>query len=183
MITSQAIRNYSRTAESRAKDGKVRELPHRKYYDRIAKQSKKLSQLIVSSWGDDDNAKKIREIFLNFINTDPQGEAYAKMRQLLTGKSGLFGKVFEEEEIDDYLIQVDWSAFEGSIGESKQPSEDQKPPYFILTLPYPPKPHDFNLDMQDEALQSWLNEEVHINIPGEVTNPFPPVPYLPQTTT
>lgn len=105
-----------------------------------------------------------------------------KIEDLLTGKTDLFGMIFEPEEIKDYLIQIDWSSFEGSVVDNPQPTIEQKPPYFIINLPYPPRPDNFNLNMQDEDLQAWLDEEVNVNSPEEVTNPFPPIPYLPQTT-
>ena len=177
MTTYQNIGIYEANEDNKKK------LPHKRYYERIVKQSKKISQLIIRSWQDDKEAKIIRKIFLNFNNTDSDGEAYEKMKELLTGgRLDLCGKVFEEEEFEYYLIRIDWDSFKGSLTDNHQPSKHQKPPYFVLTLPYPPRPNDFNLNMQDKALQSWLNEEVDIDSEEEVTNPFPPVPYLPQTT-
>jgi hypothetical protein len=175
--TPESIINFANLAEVS---------PQHKALDphRAVKQSKKLSQLIAISWGDDQKAGEIRKIFLNFYNTSlgKQDEAYQEMKNLLSGqKPELFEKIFDEDEIEDYFIQITWDSFEGSVTDMPQAIMKQQPPFFILTLPYPPKPSDFNY--QNENLQKWLKELVNVDDSSQkVTNPFPPIPYVPQTT-
>lgn len=184
MVTSKDIA-HSFLIEANVKEGKE----YRKYYQRVVKQSKKLSQIIVRSWHDDEKAQKIRKIFLDFHKVDTKNhQAYHEMEKLLTGKITELGEVcsepvFDETEIDNYLIKIDWDAFEGSVVDNFQPGTNQKPPYFVLTVPYPPRPDKFNIDMNDESLQKWLKDKVEINnLEETVNNPFPPIPYLPQST-
>lgn len=207
MITSQSIKqlhsfvvstdtdtNKVKAKASRASDSDGVKTTHN-YYNRIVKQCKKLAQIVAISWleHEHENALQIRRIFLHFKNNDFQRQSptYTDMVDLLTGKKGdllepwfpnnSFGAVFDQEEIDYFLIQVKWDTFEGSLQEIPQPSLEQKGPFFIMTLPYPPKPSAENVNL-DDVPREWLTSKVDVNNPNEiVSDPFPPVPYLPTT--
>ncbi len=167
------------------------------YYNRLLKQCKKLAQLVAISWLEHEKkeAEQIRRIFLDFKNNDfeRQSQTYINMVKLLTGQrkdllepwfpGHSFGAIFDQEEINYFLIQVKWDTFEGSLQEIPQPSVKQEGPYFIMTLPYPPKPSAENINL-NHVLRAWLTSKVDVNKPQEtVSDPFPPVPYLPTTCT
>jgi hypothetical protein len=167
------------------------------YYNRLLKQCKKLAQLVAISWLEHENeeAEQIRRIFLDFKNNDfeRQSQTYINMVKLLTGQrkdllepwfpDHSFGAIFDQEEIKYFLIQVKWDTFEGSLQEIPQPSVKQEGPYFIMTLPYPPKPSAENINL-NHVPRAWLTSKVDVNNPQEtVSDPFPPVPYLPTTCT
>jgi hypothetical protein len=145
---------------------------------KFVKQSKLLSQLLTKSWYDDQKGQAIRAIILN------KDQNERDFTDLLSGKkSELFGKIFDDEEIKLYSFVINWDVFEGSMTENHQAMIQQKPPYFTLNLPYPPKPSDSNLDLDNEDFKKWLNSTVDINDDNvQVTDPFPPIPYLPLTT-
>ncbi|NCR17603.1 MAG: hypothetical protein GPJ22_09885 [Microcystis aeruginosa LL13-03] len=156
-----------------------------------------MAQLVAISWLEHEKkeAEQIRRIFLDFKNNDFEGQSqtYINMVKLLTGqrkdllepwfpRDG-FGAIFDQEEINYFLIQVKWDTFEGSLQEIPQPSVKQEGPYFIMTLPYPPKPSAENINL-NHVLRAWLTSKVDVNKPQEtVSDPFPPVPYLPTTCT
>ncbi|NCT53034.1 MAG: hypothetical protein GPJ04_17995 [Microcystis aeruginosa G13-03] len=120
-----------------------------------------MAQLVAISWLEHEKkeAEQIRRIFLDFKNND-----------------------FERQS-QYFLIQVKWDTFEGSLQEIPQPSVKQEGPYFIMTLPYPPKPSAENINL-NHVLRAWLTSKVDVNKPQEtVSDPFPPVPYLPTTCT
>lgn len=184
MITPQTITFLSKTKEV---------LPSHMSLsaERIIKQSKKLSQLIAISWGNDARAREIREIFLNFSNTEAgeSNPAYQEFLDLLTGeKCGsngepLFGKIFDKDnEIEYYTFEIAWDAFEGVMTEHPQPISNQRPPFFHIILPYPPKPSEVNLQYDNQEFQQWLNTPVDVDGDEEVDNPFPPIPYIPLST-
>lgn len=201
MITSQSIKqlhsfvvstNTEKASLASDSDG-VKTTQN--YYNRIVKQCKKLSQLVAISWLEHENARQIRRIFLDFKNNDfeRQSTTYIHRVDLLTGKKGdllepwfpnnSFGSIFDPKEINYFLIQVNWDTFEGSLREMTQPSVEQEGPFFIMTLPYPPKPSAENVNLDDVPL-AWLTSKVDVNNPNEtVSDPFPPVPYLPTTCT
>jgi hypothetical protein len=156
-----------------------------------------LAQLVAISWLEHENkeAEQIRRIFLDFKNNDfeRQSQTYINMVKLLTGQrkdllepwfpDHSFGAIFDQEEINYFLIQVKWDTFEGSLQEIPQPSVKQEGPYFIMTLPYPPKPSAENINL-NRVPRAWLTSKVDVNNPQEtVSDPFPPVPYLPTTCT
>ncbi|MDB9423347.1 hypothetical protein PN437_00055 [Microcystis aeruginosa CS-564/01] len=154
---------------------------------------KKLAQLVAISWLEHEKDRQIRRIFLDFKNNDfeRQSPTYIDMVDLLTGKKGdllepwfpdnSFGAIFDPTEINYFLIQVKWDTFEGSLQEITQPSVEQERPFFIMTLPYPPKPSAENVNL-DDVPRTWLTSKVDVNNPNEtVRDPFLPVPYLPTT--
>ncbi|MCA2712014.1 MAG: hypothetical protein IM473_12040 [Microcystis sp. M015S2] len=199
MITSQSLKQLhsfvvstDTNKASRASDSDGVKTTQN-YYNRIVKQCKKLAQLVAISWLEHENSEQIRWIFLHFKNNDfqRQSQTYIDMVDLLTGKKGdllepwfpdkSFGAIFDQEEIDYFLLQVKWDTFEGSLQEIPQPSLEQKGPFFIMTLPYPPKPSAENVNLNDVP-RAWLTSKVDVNNPNEiVSDPFPPVPYLPTT--
>jgi hypothetical protein len=204
MITSQSLKQLhsfvvstdtnkaSKAKASRASDSDGVKTTHN-YYNRIVKQCKKLSQLVAISWLEHENAQQIRRIFLDFKSNDfeRRSQTYIDMVDLLTGKKGdllepwfpdnSFGAIFDPTEINYFLIQVKWDTFEGSLQEITQPSVEQEGPFFIMTLPYPPKPSAENVNL-DDVPRAWLTSKVDVNNPQEtVSDPFPPVPYLPTT--
>jgi len=154
---------------------------------------KKLAQLVAISWLEHEKARQIRRIFLHFKNNDFQRQSptYIDMVDLLTGKKGdllepwfpdnSFGAIFDPTEINYFLIQVKWDTFEGSLQEITQPSVEQEGLFFIMTLPYPPKPSAENVNL-DDVPRPWLTSKVDVNNPNEIVRDlFPPVPYLPTT--
>ncbi|CCI01395.1 hypothetical protein [Microcystis aeruginosa] len=201
MITSQTIKqlnSFVATSNSRNALGSDSDgvKTTQSYYNRIIKQCKKLAQLVAISWLEHEKAREIRQIFLDFKSNDfeRRSQTYIDMVDLLTGKKGdllepwfpndSFGATFDQEEIDYYLIQVKWDTFEGSLQEIPQPSVEQEGPYFIMVLPYPPKPSAENIDLDNppEELEKWLKSPVNMSDPNQViTDPFPPDPYLPTT--
>jgi len=134
MITSQSIKQLNSFVvstdtnkafkASRASDSDGVKTTH-SYYNRIIKQCKKLSQLVAISWLEHEKARQIRQIFLDFKSNDfeRQSPTYIDMVHLLTGKKGdllepwfpdnSFGAIFDQEEIDYYLIQVKWDTLKG----------------------------------------------------------------------
>jgi hypothetical protein len=145
---------------------------------KFVKQSKLLSQLLAKSWYNDPKGQAIRDIILSKDRNEQD------FIDLLSGKKAeLFGKIFDDDEIKLYSFKIDWNVFEGSMTENHQAMIKQKPPYFTLNLPYPPKPSDSNLDLDNEDFKKWLNSQVDIDDDNvTVTDPFPPIPYLPLTT-
>ncbi|MFM7907202.1 MAG: hypothetical protein ACKPA9_19265, partial [Microcystis sp.] len=117
-----------------------------------------MAQLVAISWLEHEKARQIRRIFLHFKNNDFQRQSptYIDMVDLLTGKKGdllepwfpdnSFGAIFDPTEINYFLIQVKWDTFEGSLQEITQPSVEQEGLFFIMTLPYPPKPSAENVN-------------------------------------
>jgi hypothetical protein len=209
MITSQSLKQLHsfvvsthtnkafKAKASRASDSDGGKTTHN-YYNRLLKQCKKLAQLVAISWIKHEKAEQIRRIFLDFKNNDfeRQSQTYINMVHLLTGErrdllehwfpDNSFGAIFDQEEIDYFLLQVKWDTFEGSLQEIPQPSVEQEGPYFIMTLPYPPKPSAENIDFDNppEELEKWLKSPVNMSDPNQIiTDPFPPVPYLPTTCT
>jgi hypothetical protein len=204
MITSQSLKQLhsfvvstDTNKASRASDSDGVKTTQN-YYNRIVKQCKKLAQLVAISWIKHEKAEQIRRIFLDFKNNDfeRQSQTYINMVHLLTGErrdllepwfpDHSFGAIFDQEEIDYFLLQVKWDTFEGSLQEIPQPSVEQEGPYFIMTLPYPPKPSAENIDFDNppEELEKWLKSPVNMSDPNQIiTDPFPPVPYLPTTCT
>ena len=209
MITSQSLKQLHsfvvsthtnkafKAKASRASDSDGGKTTHN-YYNRLLKQCKKLAQLVAISWIKHEKAEQIRRIFLDFKNNDfeRQSQTYINMVKLLTGQrkdllepwfpDHSFGAIFDQEEIDYFLLQVKWDTFEGSLQEIPQPSVEQEGPYFIMTLPYPPKPSAENIDFDNppEELEKWLKSPVNMSDPNQIiTDPFPPVPYLPTTCT
>jgi hypothetical protein len=209
MITSQSLKQLHsfvvsthtnkafKAKASRASDSDGGKTTHN-YYNRLLKQCKKLAQLVAISWIKHEKAEQIRRIFLDFKNNDfeRQSQTYINMVHLLTGErrdllepwfpDHSFGAIFDQEEIDYFLLQVKWDTFEGSLQEIPQPSVKQEGPYFIMTLPYPPKPSAENIDFDNppEELEKWLKSPVNMSDPNQIiTDPFPPVPYLPTTCT
>jgi hypothetical protein len=199
MITSQSLKQLhsfvvsTDTNKAFSDGGKTTH----NYYNRLLKQCKKLAQLVAISWLEHENeeAEQIRRIFLDFKNNDfeRQSQTYINMVKLLTGQrkdllepwfpDHSFGAIFDQEEIKYFLIQVKWDTFEGSLQEIPQPSVKQEGPYFIMTLPYPPKPSAENINL-NHVPRAWLTSKVDVNNPQEtVSDPFPPVPYLPTTCT
>jgi len=211
MITSQSLKQLHSfvvsTHTNKAFKAKASHASHsyggrttHNYYNRLLKQCKKLAQLVAISWLEHENeeAEQIRRIFLDFKNNDfeRQSQTYINMVKLLTGQrkdllepwfpDHSFGAIFDQEEIDYFLLQVKWDTFEGSLQEIPQPSVEQEGPYFIMTLPYPPKPSAENIDFDNppEELEKWLKSPVNMSDPNQIiTDPFPPVPYLPTTCT
>ena len=203
MITSQSLKQLhsfvvstDTNKASLASDSDGGKTTHN-YYNRLLKQCKKLAQLVAISWLEHENkeAEQIRRIFLDFKNNDfeRQSQTYINMVKLLTGQrkdllepwfpGDSFGAIFDQEEINYFLIQVKWDTFEGSLQEIPQPSVKQEGPYFIMTLPYPPKPSAENINL-NHVPRAWLTSKVDVNNPQEtVSDPFPPVPYLPTTCT
>jgi hypothetical protein len=196
MITSQSLKQLHSFVVSTDTNSDGGKTTHN-YYNRLLKQCKKLAQLVAISWLEHENeeAEQIRRIFLDFKNNDfeRQSQTYINMVKLLTGQrkdllepwfpNDGFKAIFDQEEIKYFLIQVKWDTFEGSLQEIPQPSVEQEGPYFIMTLPYPPKPSAENINL-NRVPRAWLTSKVDVNNPQEtVSDPFPPVPYLPTTCT
>ncbi len=145
----------------------------------LLKQCRLLSQLIASSWLEGDKATKIREIF-----TEATGKDDSQLRALLTGKKPELWKqpIFDENEITMYRFQITWNAFEGTLLEHPQALVEQKPPYFTVILPYPPRPELSEFTVTYQQLETWVGAKLEEDENGLVKNPFPPYPYIPLTS-
>ena len=95
-------------------------------------------------------------------------------------------KVLDDKEFDEYIIHIDWNSFEGSVRDYYKPGTNQKPPYFVMSLPYPPRTSEAISALNTEVVKEWLKNKPDINdikSDNNAENPFPPHPYLPQTST
>ena len=92
------------------------------------------------------------------------------------------------------FTMVSWSEYVAEFAELVQPGYNQKPPYYKVTFPYPPKPSEDVLSEED--LSKWANapesggqlpfyprKENGKYLSDLVTNILPPYPYIPSTST
>jgi hypothetical protein len=188
MITSQYIRSLAKLASSQDASSlqEIDSLFNAKGY---LLRSKQLAQLVARSWTNQPNGTDIREIFLNFIDADctrTDSEAfnlhpsYKKMEDLLSGKLPYYNTpIFTPNELDQFIIEIAWDSFEGGIKDIPQGRPRIGNRFFILSIPYPPKPDAENLKLTDEKFLGWLNNESYDDL---ITDPFPPIPYVPSTS-
>ena len=153
------------------------EASYTSFYKELLRKTKLLSQLIATSWLDNDNrAPEIREILRKATADD------SDLRKLLTGKNCNLWKeeIFTKEEIELYAFQITWDSFQGVLIEELQAVFDQKPPYFTVKLPCPPRPTLGEVNLTQQQIQEWVNSPLE-DSEGKI-KPFPPYPYLPTTT-
>lgn len=145
------------------------------FVNQLLKQSRLLSQLIASSWLDGDRAKQIREIFNKATGHDD-----SELRQLLTGKKPNLWEqcIFDDDEIDLYEFKISWNSFKGKLNENAQAVMSQTPPYFTMTLPYPPRPALGEFTVTYDQIEEWATSTIEEEN-GVIKNPFPSYPYIP----
>jgi hypothetical protein len=154
----------------------------------LLKKGKQLSQMIAASWLDDadfenelENQKKkpseIRRIFKEFA----KGQDDSELKELLTGKKqGVWPeRIFDEQEVELYCFEVDWTAFVGKIIENSQAVKNQQPPFFTMVLPYPPRPDLNEFTVTKEEVQDWVQAPIQEGVNGLIENPYPSAAYIP----
>ena len=149
------------------------------FANQLLRRTKLLSQLIASSWLEGEKARKIREIFTHFST----GHDDSDLRALFTGrKPDLWNqRIFDDDEIELYRFEISWNTFEGTLNENTQAVRDQKPPYFTMVLPYPPRPALGEFTVTLDQIQNWVNSPLQEDNDGLIQNPFPPYPYIPMS--
>jgi hypothetical protein len=148
------------------------------FANQLLKKCRLFSQLIATSWLDGDKAKQIRDIF-----TKATGPDDSEFRDLCTGrKPELWAQsIFDDDEIDLYRFKISWDSFEGALIEHAQAIKAQTPPYFTMTVPYPPRPVLGEFTVTYEQIEKWATSKEESN-EGLLSNPFPPYPYIPMSS-
>jgi hypothetical protein len=164
----------------RAKTSQNLPCDYETFANQLLRRTKLISQLIASSWLEGEKATKIREIFTQFST----GHDDSDLRELLTGqKADLWAqRIFDDDEIELYRFEISWNTFEGTLNENQQAIQAQKPPYFTMVLPYPPRPVLGGFTVTLDQIQNWVNSPLQEDNKGLIQNPFPSSPYIPLTT-
>lgn len=136
--------------------------------------------------------KALEQLFLGkkYLDSSECPEHKSKSDRLL------WGKIFDQKELGRYQFDITWNSFDGKLIEHPQftmkpiQSKDEgecdltSAPFFTLVLPYPPKPSSFGLEVQRSSdFRKWVQDPVDVDDSTQtVSDPFPPIAYVPLTT-
>jgi hypothetical protein len=99
------------------------------------------------------------------------------------------------DSVNQYSMNISWNTFYASVEDLPASGRSPNPPYTQMTLGYPPKPNEFNLN--DKQIKDWATATEYY---GDSTFPFypekntsewrnqqveyvvPPYPYMPLTS-
>jgi hypothetical protein len=153
---------------------------HETFAKAMLRKTKQISQLIARSWFEDDIATQIRKIFTEFAIAHDDSD----LRALFTGRKRELWepRIFDDDEILMYHFEVSWDTFEGKVSDNHQANPNQKPPYFTVVLPYPPRPALNEFTVTLDQIQEWANSPLEEDEHGLIKNPYPPYPYIPTTS-
>lgn len=93
------------------------------------------------------------------------------------------------ELVYEYGLNVSWDTFYASRTDYAQPGFNASPPYYEVTIGYPPRPELSEFTVKEDDLKKWVNApEEGGEIPfygengsGELKYPYPPYPFIPMS--